>query len=148
MTTPPTLGSYAGDIGPPEAWELLATNAAALLIDVRTTPEWTFVGLPDLSSLGRAALCVEWQQYPSGINPDFVQDVVQAARGAAANKDVPLLFLCRSGARSRAAAIAMTQAGFSRAYNVAGGFEGNHDAQGHRGTSNGWKAANLPWRQS
>jgi rhodanese-related sulfurtransferase len=56
--------------------------------------------------------------------------------------------LCRSGARSRAAAIAMTRAGLERAYNVAGGFEGELDENRHRGLRNGWKAAGLPWKQS
>jgi rhodanese-related sulfurtransferase len=58
------------------------------------------------------------------------------------------MFLCRSGVRSRAAAIAMTRAGFSRAYNIAGGFEGDLDGERHRGAANGWKAAGLPWKQT
>jgi rhodanese-related sulfurtransferase len=70
-----------------------------------------------------------------------------ALHRSGSNQDTPLLMLCRSGARSRAAAIALTRAGFKRAYNVAGGFEGNVDHGGHRGNVNGWKAANLPWRQ-
>ncbi len=63
------------------------------------------------------------------------------------SKDTPLLFLCRSGARSKSAAMAMARAGYTRAYNVAGGFEGNLDGEGHRGGINVWKAAGLPWRQ-
>jgi len=59
-----------------------------------------------------------------------------------------LLFLCRSGVRSRAAAIAMTAAGYSRAYNIAQGFEGDPDAERHRGNKNGWKASGLPWKQT
>ena len=58
-----------------------------------------------------------------------------------------VLVICRSGARSRAAAIALTRAGFTQAFNIAGGFEGDADAQGHRGNLNGWKASDLPWRQ-
>jgi rhodanese-related sulfurtransferase len=58
------------------------------------------------------------------------------------------LFLCRSGARSRAAAAALTRIGFEKAFNVAGGFEGDLDGEGHRGAITGWKAAGLPWRQS
>jgi rhodanese-related sulfurtransferase len=116
---------------------------------VRTAPEWTFVGLPDLASLERATVCVEWQSYPSmAPNPAFVAEVQRATEGPGARKDAPLLFLCRSGARSRAAAIAMTAAGYSRAYNIAGGFEGDLDARRHRGIANGWKAAKLPWKQT
>ena len=70
------------------------------------------------------------------------------AASAGADKDAPVLFLCRSGARSRSAAIALTAAGFSRAYNIVGGFEGDLDGDRHRGQTNGWKAAGLPWKQS
>ena len=60
----------------------------------------------------------------------------------------PVLFLCRSGGRSAAAASVATAAGFGPAYNVAEGFEGDPDAHGHRGTVNGWKVAGLAWRQT
>jgi rhodanese-related sulfurtransferase len=116
---------------------------------VRTTAEWNFVGLPDLSDLARDAHLIEWQMFPTmAPNQGFVADASQAVLEAGAAKDTPVLFLCRSGARSRAAAIAMTRAGFSRAYNIAGGFEGDLDAERHRGRSNGWKASGLPWKQT
>ncbi len=148
MATKPTAGNYAGDLVPREAWELLAREASAALVDVRTLPEWTLVGVPDLAELGRQAVCVEWQTYPSmSVNQSFVADVQRAAQ-IGDRKDTPLLFICRSGQRSRAAAIAMTAAGFSRAYNVAEGFEGNLDANKHRSSGTGWKSANLPWKQT
>ncbi|HZF36618.1 MAG TPA: rhodanese-like domain-containing protein, partial [Candidatus Angelobacter sp.] len=65
----------------------------------------------------------------------------------ATDREAPIFFLCRSGARSRAAAMAMTQAGYARCYNIANGFEGNHDAERHRGKAAGWKADGLPWTQ-
>jgi rhodanese-related sulfurtransferase len=140
---------YAGDVSTAEAWALLEKEPKAQLIDVRTTAEWTFVGLPDLSGVGRETLCVEWQSYPDmAVNPQFANLVADRLTKAGAGKDTPLLFLCRSGARSRAAAIAMTRAGFGKAYNVAGGFEGDLDDARHRGHRNGWKAQGLPWRQS
>lgn len=136
---------YAGDITAPEAWERLKGDARAQLLDVRTTAEWNFVGLPDLSSIGRDVHCVEWQSFPTGtVNPDFVRQVQSVLH----DPQVPVMILCRSGARSRAAAIALTQAGFRQAFNIGGGFEGNIDSQGHRGNLDGWKASNLPWRQS
>ena len=139
---------YAGDIECCDAWALLKSDAKAQLVDVRTMAEWNFVGLPDLSDSGRRVLTVEWQSYPSmAANPDFVAQVTELLAGAGADADSPVLFLCRSGARSRAAAIAMTKAGYSRAYNVSGGFEGDPDGEHHRGTRNGWKASGLPWRQ-
>ena len=140
---------YAGDLPVSEAWDLLRQELGAQLIDVRTTAEWSYVGVPDLSGLGRELITVEWQRFPSmAPNPAFVAETRAALARAGAAADAPLLFLCRSGARSRAAAIAMTGAGFSRAYNVAGGFEGDLDPERHRGSKNGWKAAGLPWRQS
>jgi rhodanese-related sulfurtransferase len=140
---------YAGDVSVAEAWKLLEQDASAQLIDVRTTAEWAFVGQPDLAPVGREVLSVEWQSFPQmNINPGFVKTVEAEVRGLGAKEDTPLLFLCRSGGRSRAAAIAMTQAGFTRAYNVAGGFEGDLDEGRHRGKRNGWKADGLPWRQS
>jgi rhodanese-related sulfurtransferase len=140
---------YAGDLPVAEAWSLLKGDPKAQLVDVRTAAEWSFVGLPDLSSLGRKAHLVEWQSYPSmAINPDFAAAVTEAMRAAGAGADTPILFLCRSGARSRSAAIALTGAGFTRAFNIAGGFEGDVGPDGHRGHVNGWKATNLPWRQS
>ena len=135
---------YAGDVSPREAWNILSSDAKAVLVDVRTAPEWSFVGVPDLSELGKRVVQQSWQVFPRmEVDPDF------AARLAAiaGDRDAPLVFLCRSGARSRAAAIAMTKAGYGRCYNVATGFEGNHDAQRHRGTVAGWKADGLPWRQ-
>lgn len=147
--TSPSSPSYAGDIAPKEAWELLATSPAAQLVDVRTLAEWNFVGLPDLSELGRQAHCIEWQSFPvMARNPAFAADALKAVTAAGADQDTPVLMLCRSGARSRAAAMALTGAGFRQAYNIAGGFEGDPDGMRHRGLVNGWKAEGLPWRQS
>jgi rhodanese-related sulfurtransferase len=135
---------YAGDISAAEAWEKLVGDTRVQLVDVRTLAEWNFVGVPDLSSVGRQVQCIEWQQFPSGIrNPNFVAEAAKVL----GDKDAPVMLLCRSGARSRAAAIALTEAGYRQAFNVAGGFEGDADEQGHRGKRDGWKVANLPWRQ-
>jgi rhodanese-related sulfurtransferase len=143
-----THTDYAGDITSTEAWAVLAGEPKAQLIDVRTVAEWAYVGLPDLSALGREVHCVEWQSFPSmAPNPDFVAMAAEKVRHAGADEQTALLFLCRSGARSRAAAIAMTRAGFRKSFNIAGGFEGDLDASRHRGARNGWKAADLPWRQ-
>jgi rhodanese-related sulfurtransferase len=149
MPTNNSTTDYAGDIDARQAWEMLASDATAQLIDVRTAAEWTYVGLPDLAPLGRQVHAIEWQSFPSGeINPDFARVAAEDVKRAGAANDTPLLFLCRSGARSKAAAIAMTRAGFTRAYNISGGFEGNLDGDGHRGRVNGWKASGLPWRQN
>lgn len=146
-STPPP--DYAGDLTADAAWALLKDNPKAQLVDVRTQPEWAFVGVPELFSIGREVHLVEWQAFPTmDVNPAFVAQVTETLLRAGATRETPLLFLCRSGARSRAAAIAMTRAGFSHAYNVAGGFEGDMNEERHRGEHNGWKVSGLPWRQS
>ncbi len=146
-SNPPS--EYAGDLTSDAAWALLKDNPAAQLVDVRTMAEWSFVGVPDLSGVGREVHCVEWQSFPlMALNPEFVGQAAEALRQAGAAAETPVLFLCRSGARSRAAAIAMTRAGFHNAYNIAGGFEGDMDQERHRGNRNGWKASGLPWKQS
>lgn len=135
---------YAGDIPSQRAYALLAQEPDAVLVDVRTRPEWTYVGLPDLGPLGKKVVRVEWQRYPDGApNPTFLDDLAAAGVGP----EQTVLFLCRSGVRSAAAAETASRAGFARAYNVSDGFEGPLDADGHRGAS-GWRASGLPWRQS
>ncbi len=149
MSPSSSTPDYAGDVGSAEAWEMLAQDPKVQLVDVRTQAEWNFVGLPDVESLGRRVHCIQWQDFPSGApNPDFVSEVSNALTASGADKDTPVLFLCRSGARSRGAAMAMTRAGYQKAFNIGDGFEGNLDAERHRGTSSGWKAEWLPWKQS
>jgi len=138
---------YAGDVTPQEAWRVLGVDPHAVLVDVRTQAEWSFVGVPDLSGAGKEPVFLEWQQFPAMTrNAGFAADL--AATLGAARRNVPVFFLCRSGSRSKAAAIVMTQAGFARCFNVAGGFEGDLDGGRHRGGRNGWKVADLPWVQS
>lgn len=135
---------YAGDLRPAEAWALLKEDPKAVLVDVRTAPEWGFVGVPRLDGLGKETLCISWQAYPDmARNAEFAAEV--AAKGV--GKDQPVLLICRSGARSKAAAMALTQAGFGPCYNVAEGFEGDRDGELHRGSVGGWKVAGLPWAQ-
>jgi rhodanese-related sulfurtransferase len=139
------MGTYAGDISPKQAWEMLAGNPKAVLVDVRTPAEWSYVGVPDLRSVGKQPLFVPWLFFPSmDVNPQFAEHL----EGTGLDRDAPLLFLCRSGARSRAAAMAMTARGFTSCYNVATGFEGDPDQGRHRGTISGWKADGLDWIQS
>jgi rhodanese-related sulfurtransferase len=127
---------YAGALLPTEAHELM--KAGAKLVDVRTKPEVLYVGRVP------GAATVEWQTYPGNRpNPEFIGELAAAAR-----KDEPVMFLCRSGARSHAAAEAAMRAGWKETYNVLEGFEGDKDAQEHRNTVGGWRKAGLPWTQS
>ncbi|HEY5515367.1 MAG TPA: rhodanese-like domain-containing protein [Pengzhenrongella sp.] len=140
------MSGYAGDLTLSQAWDLLAADERAVLVDVRTEAEWRYVGVPDIAGLGRAAALVEWVGYPSGaVNPRFLQQLAEA--GLAPGDGRPVVFLCRSGVRSIAAAKTATAAGLGPAYNVLDGFEGGIDDAGHRGAT-GWRAAGLPWRQS
>ena len=136
--------SYAGDISPEQAWELLSDNPEAVLVDVRTDAEWRFVGVPDITSLGREVVYVQWSRSDGKRNESFVDDLV--AVGVTPG-DRPVIFLCRSGNRSIPAAEAATTAGIAPSYNVLDGFEGDLDEHGHRGAV-GWRAIGLPWKQS
>ena len=116
----------------------------AVLVDVRTTAEWSYVGRagPERGSASGWSAS-EWQRFPDGaVNGDFVDQLQDAGLPDGA----PIYFICRSGVRSVAAARAATAAGLGPAYNVLEGFEGPHDEQGHRAVA-GWKNAGLPWRQ-
>lgn len=127
---------YAGALLPAEAHELM--KAGAKLVDVRTKPELTYVGsIP-------GAVTIEWQTYPGNRpNPEFLGELAALTR-----KDEPVMFICRSGARSHGAAEAAMRAGWRETYNVLEGFEGDKDAEQHRNKVGGWRKAGLPWKQT
>ena len=129
---------YAGALLPAEAHELVQKSPGAKLIDVRTRAEWDFVGRVP------GSVPIEWQTYPSSQpNPAFLDEL-----RAQTEKDAIVMFLCRSGARSHAAAAAASQIGYAHSYNILQGFEGDKDALGHRASVGGWQFAGLPWVQS
>jgi rhodanese-related sulfurtransferase len=131
--------SYFGAVTPEEAYRLLLNLPNARVIDVRTRPEWDYVG-----HIPRSIL-IEWNRYPTGIrNPTFLDEL----KAVAADPETPLLFLCRSGQRSDGAARAAAAAGYRKAFNILEGFEGAKDSNGHRSTLGGWRKAGLPWVQS
>lgn len=129
---------YQGALYPDEAEELLRSAPGSRLVDVRCRAELDWVGrIPE-------AIEIEWMTYPGmKVNPTFIVSLEQQV-----NKESLVLFICRSGARSNAAAIAATQDGYIDCYNVLEGFEGDQDAAHHRNTTGGWRAAGLPWAQS
>jgi rhodanese-related sulfurtransferase len=128
--------AYAGALLPAEAHALMQRGAK--LVDVRTQPELLYVGkIP-------GSVTVEWQTYPGNRpNPEFLGELA-----ACVAKDEPVMFLCRSGARSHAAAEAATRAGWRECYNVLEGFEGDKDGAQHRNSVGGWRKSGLPWVQS
>ena len=134
-----TQQPYAGAVTPQEAYALLRADPRVKLVDVRTNAERDWVGRVAIPEPQHAA--IEWNRYPDGQpNPDFLPQLEQAV-----NRNDVLLFLCRSGVRSRHAAKRATEAGFMQSFNILEGFEGDKDAQGHRKTVAGWCKAGLPW---
>jgi rhodanese-related sulfurtransferase len=132
------------NVAPIQTWEALRADSGARLVDVRTDAEWNFVGVPDLNAVGKQTVLIPWQIYPAmQRNGSFEDNLTQAGL----TPDHTIYFICRSGARSMSAAEAARAAGFLHVYNVADGFEGPPDVQGHRGGTAGWKADGLPWRQ-
>ncbi|MDH3741678.1 MAG: rhodanese-like domain-containing protein [Hyphomicrobiales bacterium] len=131
---------YKADLGPKETFQKMQDDPEAVMIDVRTQAEWAYVGGPVVERLMR----LSWQVFPDMlVNDGFVEHFASAGLP----KDTQIFLLCRSGVRSAAAATALTQAGYENCYNVATGFEGDKDDNGHRGNVNGWKHDGLPWMQ-
>ena len=129
---------YAGAVTPDEAFHLIQSSGAKL-IDVRTNAERDWVGQVTVPEIQHAA--VQWSTYPGGVpNPDFVSELDQVAK-----KDEVLLFLCRSGVRSRHAAKLATENGYQHCFDILEGFEGDKDADGHRKSVGGWCKSGLPW---
>ena len=132
------------ELPPRAAWALLEREPKAVLVDVRTDAEWSYVGLPDLSGLAKQPIRLSWQLFPKmAVDPAFADRL--AASGV--TPEHHLLFLCRSGVRSLAAARLMVERGYRRCYNITNGFEGSHDGARHRGGVAGWKHDGLPWVQ-
>lgn len=127
------------NLDPKQAWALLQSDSSAVLIDVRTAIEHSFVGHPPKS------IHVAWKEFPGmQLNQDFVEQVQQRV----SNKSAPVLLLCRSGVRSVDAAKALEAAGYQHLINILEGFEGPLDDEKHRGRKGGWRFHGLPWEQS
>ena len=144
-------GDVVSDMLPHDAWECLKTEPDSVLVDVRTRAEWAYVGGPDLTPLGKRVIEVEWLSFPGmSVNPAFTGELFSRFGD---RFPAWILFICRSGVRSRDAAEYVANVlgeigREARCVNVAEGFEGDLDEHGHRGTRNGWKYRGLPWRQS
>ncbi|MFC0349605.1 rhodanese-like domain-containing protein [Undibacterium danionis] len=131
---------YAGAVTPEEAYLLLQADNSVILLDVRTNAERDWVGRVNLPEEQHKA--VQWSLYPDGTpNPDFLMQL----QSAVINKNATILFLCRSGVRSRHGAKLATEHGYTACFDILQGFEGDKDAHGHRKTVGGWCSADLPW---
>ena len=127
-----------------QCFERLSEESSSYLVDVRTKPEWLFVGLPDLQSLNKQTICVSWNVYPNmEINVNFESEILESG----INKQDAIFLICRSGNRSSDAAEFLTSRGFTNCFNVKDGFEGEIGPNHQRSTINGWKYSKLPWKQ-
>jgi rhodanese-related sulfurtransferase len=143
--------AYAGALTPQEAFLLLKAQPMAKLIDVRTIAERDWVGRVVIPDAQHAS--VQWSLYPGGTeNQDFLSQLQVAAESVeksdsdiSRGKDCILLFLCRSGVRSRSAAKKATEHGYLHCFDILDGFEGDKNAAGHRKSIAGWCHADLPW---
>ena len=134
---------HAGDLSARDAYTVLLEDTGALLLDVRTERELTHVGRPDLTDIRRRVVTIPWVDAEGNKNENFTNQLTNEVD----DPSTPLLVICRSGARSLAAARAAAAAGFRMAINVADGFEGPEDDKGRRGMVSGWQASGLPWKR-
>ena len=127
--------SYAGALTPHEAFQILQANPEALLVDVRTQAELELVGrIPN-------AFNIEWATYPGMVkNQDFAKQLADNV-----DKNLMVIFMCRTGGRSHNAAVVAEELGFDKAYNMLEGFEGEANELKQRTMLNGWKHAGLSW---
>ena len=137
---------FSGHVTPKTAYGTIGhrdeNGSGAVIVDVRTVAEWQFVGFPDLHE--DCFFKIEWQTYPTMSLNDYFGSALQQG---IPDKTTPIFMLCRSGVRSMAAAQCAVTLGYRSAFNIAGGFEGDVNANGHRGVTNGLKADGLPWKQ-
>ena len=129
--------SYFGASTPLETQFILENESSACVVDVRTRAEWAYVGAVP------GSVQIEWQSFPTGeLNEAFLTQLQKTVPS-----DAYVMFLCRSGARSHAAASLAASVGYTKAINILDGFEGDRDSSGHRGMIAGWKFCKLPWIQ-
>ena len=134
----------AGKVSSIECFNTLSKIHNSYLIDVRTKPEWEFIGVPDLSSLNKKTIFIAWNEYPEmNINKYFINQIA----GENIEKIDNIFLICRSGRRSFQAAKYLTSLGYNHSYNVSDGFEGDKNKRNQRSTINGWKYNHLPWKQ-
>ncbi len=139
-----THSSEVEIINSKEAWARLANDDQTVLVDVRTMVEWAYVGVPDLTTLGKDVVTIEWTKMSGQQNSAFTRQLLQSVP----DTDKKLMFICRAGLRSHAAAVAARHAGYGHVVNVNDGFDGSLNEHGQRKTISGWCAEGLPWTQN
>ena len=138
------IDSNVKNIASVECFNQLSEISNSYLIDVRTKPEWEFIGIPDLSSINKKAIFISWHVYPEmKINSLFENQLINSN----IKKTDKLFLICRSGSRSFQAAKFLFSFGYHHCFNVTDGFEGDKNNLNQRSSINGWKYNNLPWKQ-
>lgn len=132
-------------ISPNEAFQMANEHPNCLLIDVRSSMEFLFVGHP------KGAIHIAWIDEPDwDINPNFVTEIRQLVLGGVCGKDAQhpnIILICRSGNRSLEAGQLLLDSGINNVFNIDEGFEGELDDKHQRSTRGGWRYHNLPWEQ-
>lgn len=134
-----------------DAFNLLQKEKNSVLVDVRTFEEFNFVGTADPIEFNGRMILSPWKlTMTMRENPDFAQNLEETLNKLFGEKakEAKIFFLCRSGGRSDAAARFMNSLGYNNCFNISGGFEGDINNAGQRGTISGWKSEKLPWKQS
>ena len=131
---------------PQQAWTLIQEDPHAVLVDIRSTMEYLFVGHP------KGAVHIPWIDEPEWtVNPHFVTEIRKLLLGGAIctpdNSCAPIVLICRSGKRSLEAGKKLLEASFTQVFHVGEGFEGELDEDHHRSTVGGWRFHDLPWEQ-
>lgn len=142
--------SVVDELAPSAAYTALTDAKDAAMIDVRTEQEWAMLGIPDVDQTGKPLWLVEWVTYPNYSPNEAFMDQIEENCGGALPKR--LFFICRSGARSmaaahRVAAICHERGQTVHCTNVAEGFEGDAHAARLGGNRTGWLKRGLPTRQ-
>lgn len=134
-----------------DAFDLLQKEQDSVLVDVRTFEEFNFVGTADPIDFGGRMILAPWKlTMAMKENPTFASSFEEMLKKLFGSKikEAKILFICRSGGRSNAAASFASSLDYLNCFNILGGFEGELDPSKQRGKINGWKAEKLPWKQS
>ncbi|MFW2373632.1 MAG: rhodanese-like domain-containing protein [Gammaproteobacteria bacterium] len=133
------------EITPQQAMDMLNKDSRALLVDIRSSMEYLFVGHPC------GAVHVPWIDEPDWlVNPDFVKEIRQLLLGGVCEQSEggpPVILICRSGKRSKEAGLALLDAGIQNVFHIDEGFEGELNEQHQRSRLGGWRFRGLPWEQ-
>jgi rhodanese-related sulfurtransferase len=124
------------NISPEQAKNILATDASAVYIDVRTEQEFNNGHVPQALNVP-----VVWPDAATRRmqpNAEFVKVVA-----AHLPKEKRIIVGCQAGGRSQLAAELLTQDGFQDVSNMTGGFGGARDPMG-RVITPGWAQLGFP----